>query len=234
MPSKINCLVVDDDPISRKVLENHISKTESLNLVQSCESAMEAANILKREKIDLLFLDVEMPEMTGLELIQTLQDKRPEVVLVSAEEKYALDAFEYDVTDYLVKPISPTRFLKAVNKVEENIRKSGTDVKLSEGKLFVKVDQRLLSLNLKEILYIEALADYVTIHTDQGKHIVYSTMKGIETRLPENEFIRVHRSFIVNKHKIQSIEDNMLVIGQKAIPVGVTYREKLMNSLNLL
>jgi DNA-binding LytR/AlgR family response regulator len=233
MSELIHCLIVDDDPLSRKILESLISKTDFLVLVKSVDNALEASNLLRKEKIDLLFLDVEMPEMTGLELIQSLHDQRPEVVLVSAQEKYALDAFEYDVTDYLVKPVNQVRFLKAVNKVQENL-KPVAPLKLENNHLFVKVDQRLLSLNLAEILYIEALADYVTIHTEQGKYTVYSTMKGIESRLPETDFLRVHRSFIVNKKKIQSIEDNLLTIGAKVIPVGVTYREKLMNSLNLL
>lgn len=234
MSDILRCMIVDDDSISRKVLESFISKTDSLELVRSIDSPLEAANLLRKEKVDLLFLDVEMPEMTGLELIQTLHDQRPEVVLVSAKEKYALDAFEFDVTDYLVKPVTQVRFLKAVNKVKDNLRSSASPINLEKDQLFIKVDQRLLNLSLKEIQYIEALADYVTIHTDQGKYTVYSTMKGIESRLPGNDFLRVHRSFIVNKHKIQSIEDNLLTIGTKVIPIGVTYRDKLMANLNLL
>jgi two-component system, LytTR family, response regulator len=232
MTEILKCLVVDDDPISQRILQEHVAKTEFLQLMGVCGTAMEAAAALRKEPVDLIFLDIELPEMTGLELLQTLSNK-PEIVLVTGKEEYAADAWEQDVLDYIVKPVTYPRFLRAANKALE---KQGvrSEMKTEKNKLFVRVDSRLVPVEMDKILYVEAKADYVTINTDEKRHTVYSTMKGIESKLPEEKFIRVHRSFIINKEKIDSIEDNLVVIGDKMIPVGVTYKDKLMDQLNLL
>lgn len=232
MSQNLNCLIVDDDPMSVKIIEKFVGQTDFLTLVTSCTDAFEASAVLKREKIDLIFLDVEMPEMTGIELIESLQHK-PQIVLITSKEDYAVDAFYHEVTDYIVKPPSYPRFLKAANRALSNLEeRSVVDVK--QDSLFVKVDSQLVSIKMDSINMVEARADYVTIHTDNKRYTVYSTMKGIEAKLPPEDFLRVHRSFIVNKNRIDTIEDNTLVMGQKLIPVGVTYRERFMKKLNLL
>ena len=228
----LNCIAVDDDPMTLKIVESFIEQTDFLKHLKSCQSAVEASNVLKEEKVDLVFLDVEMPQMTGLEFIESLENA-PQIILITSKEKYAVDAFEYAVTDYIVKPVQYPRFLKAANRALE-ISKRVEEVEVRKDTLFVKVNSRLISIKIPEIDYIEAKADYVTIHTEHGRYTVYSTMKGIVKKLPPNDFLRVHRSFIINTNKIDSIEDNTLVIGKKLIPVGITYKEKLLKNLNLL
>lgn len=228
----MNCIIVDDDKISRRIIQNYILKTDFLILIKSCTNAIEAVNILQNEMIQLIFLDVEMPEMNGLEFIKTLEEK-PQIILVTAHEKYAVEAFEHNVTDYIVKPISYSRFLKAVTKV-----KSIYDKHLNHNSglpyIFVKTDSKLIRINTKDIFYIEALADYVNIITPKEKYVVHSTMKGIESKLPNQLFQRVHRSFIVRLDKINSIDENTLVINDNLIPIGGSYRKKLLTQINLI
>lgn len=227
-----NCLIVDDDAMTRKIIQNLVEETDGLQLVDVCSSAIEAANILRKEQVDLLLLDVEMPEMSGLELLESLKVK-PHVILITSKEEYAISAFELDVLDYIVKPVSYPRFLKAVQKVIESPAQ-GEPVTTAPGKLFVKVDHSLVGLDLEEIIMVEAMADYVRIYTEGKRYTVYSSMKGVVSKLPEGMFMRVHRSYIVNLSKIDSIEDNTVVIGGNLVPVGVTYQKVLMSRLNTL
>ncbi len=241
MQGKIKCLVVDDDPMMLKVIGQFVSQTDFLELSGSCQSPMEAVSLLMDQEIQLLFLDVEMPVMSGIELIGSLH-RKPQIVLITSKQDYAVEAFDLDVADYILKPPDYSRFLKAVNRVVERIvaspgiPASGQQSRMfvSQEKLFIKVDARLMSIPVADICFVEAKADYVTIHTPEKRFTVYSTMKGIESKLPQNKFLRVHRSFIINLNKLDSVEDNTLVVGQVLVPIGVTYREKLMNSLNLL
>lgn len=227
----INCIIVDDEEMSRATIEHFVTQTEKLNLIGLCSSAVEAANFLKDQEIDLIFLDIEMPQMSGLELIKAL-DKSPQIILVTSKKEYAVEAFEYNVVDYLVKPVDYSRFLQAVNK----ITKPGEVVSNQGNKdeIFIKSDSKIVKLNYSSILYIEALADYAIIQLGNTRHIIHSTMKSLEQRLPEESFIRVHRSYIVNISKIDSIEDMNIVIGDANIPVGASYREKFMKKINML
>ena len=228
----VTCIVVDDDPMSRKLLENLISKTEGLQCKAYCESAMEAANLLQRDSVDLIFLDVEMPEMTGLDLLKALKVK-PYVILVTSKEHYALPAFGLDVTDYVLKPVDMARFLKAYNKVLERLQ--GTrEASPQDGKLFVKADSQLIGLEIDKIVMVEAMADYVRIYYNDKRYTVYSSMKGIAAKLLEPKFMRVHRSYIVNVSKIEKVDGNSIIVGGNLVPVGVTYLKPLMDSLNLL
>lgn len=229
----LRCIIVDDDAMTLKIMENFVGKTDDLHCVATCQNAIEAANVLKREKVDLVFLDVEMPQMTGLELIETLQHK-PQIVLVTSKEKYAVPAFDLDVTDYIVKPIDYPRFLKAVNKVAGQVQDDSDSVREEGGKLFVKVDSQLIGLEVAAITMVEAMADYVRIYAGEKRYIVYSSMKGIAKKLPEKRFMRVHRSYIVNLDKINAMEDNTLVLGDNLVPVGVTYQKDLLGRLNTL
>ena len=228
----MNCLIVDDDKISRHIIQQYVQRTDFLKLILSCSSAIEAVNVIRIETINLIFLDVEMPEMSGLEFIKTL-DEKPQIILVTAHAKYAVEAFEHDVTDYIVKPVSYSRFLIAVEKAKKRFENQQAKTS-AVSHIFVKSDSQLIRINTKDIQCIEALADYVVINTTREKYIVHSTMKGIENKLSLKEFMRVHRSYIVRLDKIESIDENALVINKKLIPIGGSYKKKLMEQINLV
>lgn len=220
--------------MSRATIEHFVNQTDVLNLVEQCSNAIEAGNVLREKQIDLLFLDVEMPEMSGIDLIKSLTNP-PQIILVTSKKGYAAEAFEYSVTDYLVKPVEYSRFLKAVNKAKEN-RNTVTSSLTSqtEKEIFIKTDSKIVKVNYDHILFIEALADYAVINTNSNKYIIHSTMKGLEQKLPSSYFSRVHRSYIVNVDKVDSIEDMNIKIDEHNIPVGASYKESFMKRLNML
>lgn len=232
----MNCIIIDDDELSRKVVEEFVSRTEDLRLIHSYENAVDAINAFKGEQdIDLIFLDIEMPEMSGLDFLETLKNP-PQIIIISSKDKYALNAFEYDVTDYLLKPIQYSRFFKAVDKALERFTKSKIDAKGEE--IFIKKNSSLVRLNYNEILWVEALENYVVFNTFSDKYTIHFTMKAIEQKLPANKFSRVHRSYIVNTSSIDVIEDNSVIIktkdGPKSLPIGKSYKDKLMGDINLI
>lgn len=233
----LSCVVVEDDPVAQKVLEVVIQKTSFLNLKKSFSDPVEASAYLKTEQVDLIFLDIEMPGINGLELLSLL-DYKPSVIVVTAQQQYAVQAFEHNVLDYLVKPVNDySRFLKAVLKAKEakdSKKQSAPSGKTEAPPLFVKVDSLLHNINLNSILWIEAYGDYVKINTDQKMLMILSTLKGIEGKLPENQFVRVHRSFIVNIKRIDNIDPSNLQIGAKIIPISASHRDALINKINLL
>ncbi|MDF2437629.1 MAG: two component transcriptional regulator, LytTR family [Bacteroidota bacterium] len=230
----MNCIIVDDDEMIRLDLEEKIRQTMTLNLVASCSSAIEASGLVLSRNIDLIFLDVMMPGMTGMEFMRTLSASRPEVIMITSNKEFAAEAFDYDVTDFLIKPVSYERFLKAVTKAKRNFDKKGTSINTIDDHIFIKVSSRFIKLELKNIQYIEALADYVTIYTSTDKYTIHSTMKGIESTLPANEFARVHNSFIVRIDKILAIEDNLITIHKTTIPVSRNRLKPLMQRLKLI
>lgn len=225
----ISCVIVDDDRMAVEMLRHLVQKTVGLELTEVFLDPVDAVNFLARQSVDVMFLDVEMPGMSGLELLSALRQP-PLVVLVSSKSSYALDAFEFDVADFLLKPPSYGRFLKTVEKIREKLE---PEVHPKGGFIFVKSDSALVRVNLDDILWIEALADYVALVTPAKKHVSHGTMKSIESRLPPQDFLRVHRSYIVRLDKVDAIEDKMVRIGDKHIPIGGTYRDNLMNALNL-
>ncbi|MBT9391852.1 LytTR family DNA-binding domain-containing protein [Hymenobacter sp. NST-14] len=233
-PAPLRCLVVDDDALALQIVENCIGNTPFLTHAVSCESAIAAAEVLRQQPIDLLFLDVEMPLMSGLDLLRTLQNP-PLVILITSSKSYAVEAFEYDVLDYLVKPISYARFLQAAQKALEVV---GSPVDAPENVpadapfTFVKVDSKLVKVQFDEVQYVEALGDYVHIVTGKSKLIVYSTMRAVEEKFPAALFVRVHRSFIVNLKRVHTIEDNTIIIDAKHIPIGQTYQKEVFQRLN--
>lgn len=230
----MNCIVVDDEEFSRSVVKHFIEKTKGLELKAECENAGDAFNILKSEEVDIVFLDVEMPEMSGIDLLKVLEDL-PQIIMTTSRPNYAVEAFEYSVTDYLVKPIEYARFLKAVRKAEDNIKAADvTTVENSKDEVFIKTDGKLVKLKYSDIFFVEALSDYVIINTEKRKYIIHSTMKGLEKKLPETDFIRVHRSYIVNINKINTIEDLNVVMPSKSIPIGASYKSRFMKRLNML
>ncbi len=227
----MNCLIVEDDRVSAKLIENYIGKTNFLKHLHTCYDAIDAANYLRKNKVDLIFLDVELPEMSGLDLAETLP-KETQVIFISAQANYAVKAFEIAVTDYIQKPISYKRFLDSIQKakkVEET-----QNVMESKDHIFVKTGQHLLKISIDDIRWIEAMSDYVMIFTKDKKHLVLSSLKSIEEKLPLNKFLRSHRSYIVNVDKIVSIDDSAIVIDEKTIPLGKTYKSKFLQSIRTI
>ncbi|MDI3521669.1 MAG: hypothetical protein PWR04_1657 [Anaerophaga sp.] len=236
----MNCIIIDDDKLSIKIIEEFVGRTEGLHLAGSFSSAVAAMNSLNQpdaEKVDLIFLDIEMPEMSGIEFLESLDIIIPQVIIYSSQEKYALESYEYDVTDYLLKPVQFGRFIKAVNRARERYEKKESPVKEST-EIFIKNNGSLVRIKYEDILWIEALENYVVLNTFSEKYTIHFTMKAIADKMPSDRFMRIHRSFIVNFSKIKVIEDNSVVIktdsGTKVIPIGKSYRDKLMNDINLI
>jgi two-component system LytT family response regulator len=241
----LRCLVVDDDPLSVQVVLNCITNTPFLQAVGACASGIEAAEVLRAQAqpIDVLFLDVELPTISSIDL-RRLQTDLPQVVLITSHDHCATQTFEFAVADYLLKPLSYTRFLQSAQKVLElsmGERTVEADTSISPTAsvaapdfTFVKVDTKLVRVDFREVQYVEALGDYVHIVTSHSKLIVYSTMRAIEEKFPPSQFLRVHRSFIVNINCIQSLEDNSLSLKDKHIPVGQTYLRSVLQRLNRL
>jgi DNA-binding LytR/AlgR family response regulator len=227
MSESLSCLVVDDDPVSRELVGHYVQQHDGLALAGSCESAIEATNLLRTQEVDLVFLDVEMPGMSGLEWLST-KPNLPNVIIVSSHREYAVDAFEVDVVDYLLKPVSYARFLKAVDRV---VHQSSDPIVDPDDHVFLKSKGRLVRLDLVEVLFVEAQADYVLVHTPSDKHLVHGTMKSFEDKLPERDFVRVHRSYIVRQDKIDDVEESSIVVGREVIPIGPSYREKVLGRL---
>lgn len=233
----MNCIIVDDDKLTCKILEGYVSKSTSLTLVGSFSDSVAARNIItERKDIDLVFLDIEMPEMDGFDFIGSL-DSPPNIIIVSSAEEYAVKAFDFNVVDYLLKPVSYGRFCKAIDKtIRYYTRKEVSST--GDEEIFIKKGSSLVKLKLKDIIYIEALENYVTLNTRDDRFTIHFTMKAIENQLPSGVFIRVHRSYIINKSMIQTIKENSLdiIIGNamKSIPVGKSFRDTLLNDINVM
>lgn len=230
----MNCLILDDDEVSRTAMQHLVEQVQYLKLVKTCSSPVEALNALNEEKIDLILLDIEMPELSGIDLIKSLE-KPPLIILATSKREYAIEAFECNVVDYLVKPIVIERFFKAVAKAKEIFDTSKQEIDFSnKDYIFIKTNSTLIKINTKEISWIEALGDYITINASEKKYIIHSKMKTIESKLASDKFARVHRSFIVSVDKIDSIDDSVIIMNKKFIPIGAVYKENLMKRLNLL
>lgn len=233
----MDCIIIDDDKLSRKILEEFISKTEGLQLKRSFADPVEAINYLRTEEdVHLIFLDIEMPDMNGIEFLNSMKSQ-PQIIIFSSKEKYALNAFEYDVTDYLLKPVAYSRFIKAVDKAAARFERDKINI-MGKEEIFIKKNSTLVRLKYDDILWVEALENYVIINTFKEKFTIHFTMKAIEQKLPTSKFTRVHRSFIVNTSCIEVIEDNSVLIrtddGTRSIPIGKSYKEKLMKDINLI
>ena len=231
----MKCIIVDDNKMARMAMKQLVGQVKDLDLVAECEDAMEAYNIINKQPIDLIFLDIEMPGMTGLELTKNLGHKSPLIIFTTAKTDYAVEAFELNVVDYLVKPIQPGRFLQAVERSLETLASDKEEVKVEAQEfVFVKDNGILKRINVEEILYLEAMGDYVKVHTPQKFHVLHATLKSIEEKLSPQKFIRVHRSYIVSLSKIDFIQEGVISIGKASVPVADTYRTTLNKRLNLL
>lgn len=219
---KLKCIITDDEPIARKGLQNYVERIDFLELVGVCEDAIQLNNQLKSQPADLLFLDIEMPYMTGIELLNSLSNP-PKVIITSAYAEYAIKGYDLEVSDYLLKPISFDRFLKAVNKVYDQLISSQTPV--VQDYLFVKTSLKLEKIRFNDMRFIEGVENYVAIYTSDGKIITHTTLRTILQKLPPEQFVQVHKSYLVNIDKIDSIEGNLLGIGKNKIPLSRTYKE---------
>jgi len=226
----IRCLAVDDEPLALELLEDNISKVPFLQLVAACDNAMDAMRIMQQESIDLIFLDIQMPGLTGLQFVQTMTIK-PMIILITAYEKYALEGFNLDVTDYLVKPVSLDRFIKACNKARQlfelRSQQKAASPLASPGYFFVNVDYSLVKITISDIVYIEGLKDYIRIHLRSSHRPVVTRMpmKTIEEQLPTPDFIRIHKSYIVSITYITAVRKSSIFIDSTELPVSDTYRD---------
>lgn len=239
----IKVIIVDDEPLAQDVLETYIDKIPDLELVAKCSNAFEANENLKEHDIDLMFLDIQMPQLTGIDFLKTLTTP-PLVIFTTAYPNYAIEGFELNALDYLLKPISVDRFMKAVNKAIEQIELQRKDLKNSAGKVeeigpdyfFVKADKKLVKVKFDDIIYIEGLKDYVIIRMDDSRVITLQTMKSLEDKLPSDIFRRIHRSYIVNVDRINAVVGNMIEVLEKGkpkhLPIGKNYREDLLALIN--
>lgn len=235
----MNCIIVDDDNFSVRIIEEFVNQTEGLALLGTFTNAIDSVNWLnnsEKEPVDLIFLDIEMPEMSGIEFLRAL-NVIPQVIIYSSQEKYALESYEYDVTDYLLKPVTYARFIKAVNRARERFERKENPVKQST-EIFIKNNSSLVRVKYDDILWIEALENYVVVNTFKEKYTIHFTMKSISDKMPSERFMRIHRSYIVNFSKISAIEDNSVIIrtesGNRVIPIGKSYKDKLLNDINLI
>ncbi|WP_266205261.1 LytR/AlgR family response regulator transcription factor [Pontibacter kalidii] len=232
----IRCLAVDDEPLALDIIESYVSKLPYLNLVKTCSSATEAMQVLQEEQIDLMFLDIEMPELTGIQFLNILRHQ-PLIIFTTAYPDYALEGFNQDAVDYLLKPIPFDRFLKAVTKAQERLQRKngkGTEAPVAQPAaaehdfMFVKADYKTIRVDFRDILWIEGLKDYIIIQTKDQKIITLLSMNKMMEKLPDSKFLRVHRSFIVSLQKIDSIEKSRIRIGNKEIPIGEVYKDAFL------
>lgn len=237
LKNMLNCIAVDDESLALDLLEDNIQKIPFLNLIKRCKNAFEAVDVLQKEHIDLIFLDIQMPGITGVQFLQSLKNS-PMVIFVTAYQQYALEGFNLDVIDYLLKPIDFERFLKAVNKAYElyNLRSGKQTAEIVEpvsDSIFVNADYSLVKIKINEITFIEGLKDYIKIHVNSSAKPVITrmTMKGIEEKLPSAGFFRVHKSFIISLDKIESIRNLKIKIGTAQIPVSEHYSEDFFKAI---
>ena len=222
-----SCLIVDDEPLSRDVLRKYIAEVKDLQLLAECGSAVEASHLLNLHQIDIIFLDINMPGLSGISFARSLTVS-PLIIFTTAYPEYAVEGFELDATDYLVKPYSFERFLKAVNRAIERLSENN-GYSADEGKILVKADKKLYALKFSEILLIEGQGDYIRIRTEGENLVVHYTIKNFLANLPENEFMRIHKSYVVNLKRIEYIEGNQVRIGEHMVPVSPVHREELLS-----
>ena len=233
---KIKCIIVDDEAIARKGLEKYIRQIDFLELKGICKNAIQANALVNEKKIDLLFLDIEMPMISGLDFLKSLKDA-PKVIFTTAYSEYALDSFEFDVVDYLVKPVSFERFLQAANKAHRLIsektpvEEKGPAPKKEDGFIFIKTDKQLVKIIFKDILFVESMQNYIRIFMGSESHLTLVPLKRIIELLPADDFLQVHKSFLVSKNKVEAIVGNQLIISEHKIPIGRSVREEVLSSL---
>lgn len=236
----MNCIIIDDEEMARVIIAQMIANHKELHLVQDFSNAIQAIKFLNQNEVDLIFLDIHMPDFTGFDFIQTIKNP-PKIILVTSDKNFAIEAFEYEcIVDYLVKPITEERFNKAIHKANvtpissSKVPSEKTSQEDNANEFYVNIDRRLIKIEFNSVTVVEAKGDYIHVKTDTKNYIVHSTLKKIEDKLPKDLFLKVHRSFIINTKKIVDIEDNSVLIGKEVIPVSRANRPELMKRLNLL
>lgn len=235
METKIKCIIVDDEPMAREILEGFVAKVSQLILLKSCINAMEAFEIVNTAQVDLIFLDINMPEVSGLTLAESVH-KNTKIIFTTAYREYAIDGFNLHAVDYLLKPIAFGRFLEAVQKLFEitNIqinKKVSEEVVISNKFIFVRADRKMVKVNFEEIIYVESLSDYIKVHTLQETITTRETIKNMEAKLPYVSFLRIHRSYIVSIDKITSYTNEFVELDKKVIPISRSYKESILEKL---
>ena len=231
--NRYKCIIIEDEPLAQNVLKKYIGENPSLELVAICNDALEAQSVLIQENIDLIFLDINLPKLSGINFIKTLVHS-PLIIFTTAYPEFAVEGFELNAIDYLLKPFSFERFLKAVNKALEKLNASPTQ-NSNENEIsfiFLKADKKIHRVELETIHYIEAIGDYMKVVTDSGQLVVNETMKKLQEELPVKSFMRVHKSFIISRNKIKYIEGNYIQVEDKSIPIGATYRNEVLTSID--
>ena len=235
---KTKCLIVDDEPLARDLIRGHVEKLENFEIVAECSDAMKALNVLREKQVDLIFMDIQMPQITGTEFLKTLKHP-PKVIITTAYREYALEGFELDVVDYLLKPITFERFLKSVNKYYQlsqddvQVISNATSERLPEESfIYIKENKKVIKIYLSEIKYIEGLSEYVQIFTEKRKIISKISMSQMEEKLPSDSFLRIHKSFIVSIGKIEAFTANTIEIQGKELPIGRSFKNAVLNALN--
>ncbi|MEL1240892.1 LytR/AlgR family response regulator transcription factor [Flavobacterium flavipallidum] len=240
----MNCIIIDDEEMARAIIAQFITKNTDLVIDGEFSNAMGAIKFLNQNETDLIFLDIHMPDFTGFDFIQTIKNP-PKIILVTSDKNFAIEAFEYEcIVDYLVKPITQDRFLKAIQKVCTTSTTTSTSLSKpletkvqtedNKNEFYINIDRRLIKIEIASVNIVEAKGDYIHIKTEHKNYIVHSTLKKIEDKLPTDLFLKVHRSYIINTKKIVDIEDNSVLIGKDVIPVSRSNRPELMKRLNLL
>jgi DNA-binding LytR/AlgR family response regulator len=230
----LKCIIIDDEKLARVIIEQYCSKLDHIEVINQFDNALDSIQYLNNNKVDLVFLDIHMPELNGFDFIDSLNNP-PNIILTTSDSELALNAFEYKcIVDYLVKPIKLPIFIKAVTKIDIPKNNILNDDNIEVNEMYVNIDRRLVKIHIPDIYLIEAKGDYINIKTEHKNHIVHTTMKKIEEKLPSNLFLKIHRSFIINTKKIVDIEDNSVLIKKEVIPVSRSNRNELMNRLNLL
>lgn len=239
--SNFSCIIIDDEELARNLLENFIGRLPHLELLGKFSNPLEALSCLREVSVDLIFLDIQMPEMTGIEFLKTLS-KAPSVIFTTAYDRYALESYELSVVDYLLKPFSFTRFLQAVNKATELIQLRGKakneilpvaapDSSVPPAFLLIKAEHKLHRLFLNDIIYIQSMKEYVVYFTERGKFMALGALKSLEDKLPSTDFIRIHKSYIVAIKRVRSLQGNQLYIGEAILPIGGSYRNEVKTKL---
>lgn len=233
MVKTIHCIIVDDEPIAREILENHLSRIDSVDIVANCKSAIEAFSAINSKMVDLVFLDINMPEISGLSFAQSINNEI-KIIFTTAYREYALDGFDLRAVDYLLKPISFERLLQAINKYRNENTKVAmyNSIEISQERsdfFFVRTERKMVKITYSDIIYIESLSDYIKIHLTDKTVVTRETITNIEAKLPQHDFIRTHRSFIVSKQKIESYTNEFIEIENKQIPISRSYKNKVLN-----
>jgi len=233
---KTRCVIVDDEPLARELIRGHIQKLENFEIVQECDNAMKAMEALRNNTIDLMFLDIKMPQISGIEFLKTLKHP-PKVIITTAFSQYALDGFELDVVDYLMKPITFERFFKAVNKYFTSASQQGVALENGNGFddnafIYVKENKKVIKIYLKEIHFIEGLNEYIRIHTDNRRVVVKSSLQAIEKKLPQELFIRIHKSYIVSIPRIRAFNSTTIELENAKLRIGRNFKNQVFSALH--